>query len=238
MKDSIVAFCDALGTSSAAIDPKKAPEFLDKLVRAYDKVKHRTEVEIPIDNIRVNWFSDNVAISGEITEPFSIVKVINFVGWLQACFALEGIFLRGGISRGLHYHRDNIDYGPALVEAVNLEKLGSSDSVRIVLSKSLQKQIDLTSFNGSDTIPFLARDKVDTSIFIDFLRFIRPTVDSVHLWKKIESGMAELPNDQKSGRVRAKYFWLSKYYEWSFTREISGESASTATHFERLFEGA
>jgi len=83
------------------------------------------------ENIKVDMslFSDSIIISymPQKTDRFLIwykqmYQILNDICRFQFDFALNGIFLRGGMSYGKLFHDGNICFGPALINAVELEK--------------------------------------------------------------------------------------------------------------------
>ena len=170
------------------------------------------------DGVYVNWFSDNMALSSEVACDETVIRVINIMGWLQARFALAGIFLRGGIAKGMHHHEDNIDFGPALVEAVVIEKYGSVHEVRIKFSDSLKQQI-VSSMNGASNLPKVLIDKRDDSMYLDFLESIQEPAERDILSDIIRLKVGELPQSAQTDeeiKVRKKLEWLCDYFEWSY----------------------
>ena len=82
------------------------------------------------DNIKVNMslFSDSIIVSylPEKSDRFVVwhkqmYQILNHICRIQFEFALNGVFLRGGMSYGSLFHDGNICFGPALINAVKLE---------------------------------------------------------------------------------------------------------------------
>lgn len=89
------------------------------------KDHHLAEENIKVD---MSMFSDSIIISYELSDSGmfldwyrQIFQVFNDICRLQFEFAMEGIFLRGGLTFGKIFHKENICFGPALINSVMLE---------------------------------------------------------------------------------------------------------------------
>lgn len=79
-------------------------------------------IELGSDGLEISIFSDNAVLSIPLDDEFGNVYIITMVEFLQRELLKLGYLVRGGMSVGKLYHKDNIVFGPALVEAVNIEK--------------------------------------------------------------------------------------------------------------------
>ena len=87
-------------------------------------------------NLKYRIFSDNICFwidleYGAVAVSLMFATLAEF----QLRLALNGIFCRGGMAVGLHRASENVLYGPALVEAVELEKQATHP--RIVISDQM-----------------------------------------------------------------------------------------------------
>jgi hypothetical protein len=212
---SIVAFADALGTSASSSSGASAITFLSRLQKATELVSQRMERIGSLYQINVRWFSDSIAMSARFDEAAQLIGLLENLAFVQAGYALAGIFLRGAITTGPHYHSEYIDYGPALAEAVGLEHSRAGDTTRIVLSPSLQN--DLNVF-GLSNLP-IAKDLGDDAYFLDFLGSLDPGARPI-LRSQIDASYREA---READNVRAlqKLAWLASYYNWR-TRPVKG----------------
>lgn len=208
MPQSVVAFADALGTTASSSSDTTAVNFLGRLQRATARVSKRMERIGHLYHIHVRWFSDSIAMSVRFDESAQLVGLLENLAFVQAGYALDGIFLRGAVTVGPHHHSEYIDYGPALAEAVQLEKSRAGNTMRIVLSSSLQH--DLHAF-GMGNLP-VAEDLGDHAYFLDFLGSLDP-VTWLTLRSQIEASYHEA-EDSNNVRVLQKLAWLASYYNW------------------------
>jgi hypothetical protein len=210
MRQSVVAFADALGTKASTCSELTSKTFLGQLQTATDLVCQRLNGIGRLYDIQVRWFSDSIAMSVNFDDSSQLAELLENLAFVQAGYALNGIFLRGAVTTGLHYHSEFIDYGPALSEAVTLEQSTAGDTTRIVLSPHLQH--DLRAFGPPRlSIPVLA-DLGDDAYFLDFLGALDPASRPV-LRDQIEASYTAA-KALGNARVIQKLAWLISYYNW------------------------
>ena len=148
-EDRIVLFLDILGFK------KIIEETLEKDIEVVTKTTHLAEslMEMTKNAIRgsnktsrvVSQFSDSIVISfleDDITELKNLFSIIN---QLVAKLLAQGYYCRGAISYGKLYHKNNIVFGPALVDAYETESQAALYP-RIILDHSI---VELMKFNYS-----------------------------------------------------------------------------------------
>lgn len=169
-KNHIVVFIDLLGFSDFVKenDFEKVSEQIEKFYtranslyidlqshRQYDEMPESDAIKIPIN---FKMFSDSITISMEI-EKDDENKQMLCVGLLNSIWNLSkeliglNIIMRGGISYGELNDDEYGIFGPALVEATELEK--KANFPRILLSEKFIKLIDFESpeVNGNPGYP-------------------------------------------------------------------------------------
>jgi hypothetical protein len=204
MPQSIVAFADALGTAKSSQSEDNAVSFLGRLREATDCVSQRVNGIGRLCEIQVRWFSDSIAMSSNFDAPSQLKSLLDNLAFVQAGYALNGIFLRGAVTTGPHHHSEYIDYGPALARAVELERTLAGNTTRIILSPTLQH--DLRAF-GTQGMPIL-----DHAYFLDFLGALDP-VDRQDLEDQIKTRYGEAKR-LGNANVIEKLAWLASYYNW------------------------
>lgn len=147
-------------------------------------------------------------MSVRFDDSAQLIGLLENLAFVQAGYALDGIFLRGAVTVGPHHHSEYIDYGPALAEAVQLERSRAGNTMRIVLSPSLQN--DLQIF-GMGNLP-IVEDLGDHAYFLDFLGSLDP-VTRPTLRSQIEANYHEA-GGLNNARVLEKLAWLASYYNW------------------------
>jgi hypothetical protein len=158
--------------------------------------------------IHVRWFSDSIAMSVRFDESAQLIELLENLAFVQAGYALDGIFLRGAVTVGPHHHSEYIDYGPALSEAVQLERSLAGNTMRIVLSPSLQHELQVF---GLENIP-VVEDLQDHAYFLDFIGSLDP-VARLTLRAQIEANYNQAV-ESNDAKVQQKLVWLASYYNW------------------------
>ncbi|MCC2626088.1 MAG: hypothetical protein K0R14_1961 [Burkholderiales bacterium] len=164
MKNHIVAFIDLLGFSTAVCRAKSDYENnnLLELLKAYTKLNnHGTFNEIfPAKDGNVNYqiapaftaVSDSIIISYSISTGnenidnphFHLNQLMRLISWIAAQALKKGFLIRGGISKGEMYHKNEIFFGKAYIEAYNLESK-CANYPRVLISN---KMIEYNSKNN------------------------------------------------------------------------------------------
>jgi len=156
----IIVYADILGWSNACNDMARFPS----LKKAADKIAdYARKFSLPVKEsltnaqgvsqasieqhavIQFSFFSDNFAVSAPVNLVEMIFKMISFATHelLQV-----GLLIRGGVTVGGLYHNDaGVIFGPALVEAVDIEKKACYP--RIVCGDSLIDFLDQTDYKNN-----------------------------------------------------------------------------------------
>ncbi|MBU1176674.1 MAG: hypothetical protein KKH72_14825 [Alphaproteobacteria bacterium] len=183
----------------------------------------------PFNFPRITQFSDCIVISTPASDsPDDYWTFNDTLHRLCALACQNGFLLRGGVARGAICHLDRIVYGPALVEAYEIEKY-ISIYPRIVVSKELisilypgARYFENGKYVGHGK--YWRRD-VDGMVFFDYLAPIHVIVDISNKKKRIaRSGINILDNYKKvicqgiisnphESRVLEKYYWTSRYFD-------------------------
>lgn len=140
-EDRYCLFLDILGFQSLVDgsanfkkgDPEK--KSLQSLLAALQQIKEGVNYKDAVEvsgrmkhtSRKVSQFSDSVIVSYKKDEPYSagITSIIMHVHQLQLQMTARGILFRGAVTVGKLYHDDSFVLGPALNEAVALEKLAA-----------------------------------------------------------------------------------------------------------------
>jgi hypothetical protein len=222
----VVAFVDVLGWGDAVARSVADPELIKTLGLALTAMEGQGKMfdfmraQFP-DSAQLSQFSDSIIISAAPTvEGFS--QVLHALSFLRGVFPRSGLWLRGGITMGLAYHRNSIAFGPAIAEAYDLESRRAG-APRIILSNSA---IAWLAKHGRPLLSRPAwRRHWDQEWFMDFLQPLtgrtfldveKPSEQSINLArlhfetirKPIAHGLATFAEH----RTKAKYLWLASYF--------------------------
>ena len=134
---ALVCYADILGfvaMTKSNLKSGKGTEFLRRIkgsiATAYEKV-HQAQtlygVVPPIFDMKV--FTDNIVVAYPVRDLSSFgehefATLLMLFAQVQADLAADGFFLRGAVTAGQHYQDEQIVYGEALLEAVELDKSG------------------------------------------------------------------------------------------------------------------
>lgn len=229
LEQQIVAFMDLLGFTDRMLDAAEDPKASEKLLVEYHRVMQKALARLD------DWhghshrgFTDNLVLSAPLAKPHpeaNFGSVALQLGEFQLTLALEGWFLRGGLTAGAYYQDERIVFGPALVEAYWLESEHARDP-RIVLSDTALgfHEHFLTYYAEPGDAPQNQYVMVDT----DGRAFIN------YLFVGLEFGMADaieqhknqvenaLENHVSRPPVWAKYRWVAAYHDY-FCKSYFGD---------------
>lgn len=180
-------------------------DFLDDKVVDYKKIQKE---------LQISFFSDSMVI----TLPFSVDElekklflIIRALAYVITKIAMQNFFVRGGISIGKMFHKSNIFFGPAFLEAYNLE---SEIAIypRVILSDVLKQK--------AKNMPY-TKEAEDGLVHIDWIYFLEKQEK-----KSVFEGISNLPSlkniteiinqniyNSKNTKVKAKYIWLRSQIE-------------------------
>lgn len=236
---------DVLGFADSQKESFKNEKGQEEFQRFYSVIRREldsmNEMHTDPDGDR-DWelkvFTDNIVLGYPIWEGHldhaepEIGSAVFDIARYQLGMAREGYFVRGGLSIGALFMDTYLAYGPALLEAYELEHQTARDP-RIVISSVARKLLNkhFTFYAHPEQAPqnrmFLLDS--DGQIFVHYLAECFEHIDercvadreSLGIHKQhIEKGLAEF---EANPRVWAKYSWLAKYHDYTL-REWAEEA--------------
>lgn len=232
-EERYVAFLDILGFSdlierTAGATPAVA---LDAVVRALE-IPHEVVLkdiilgrigDISAAKHTLTAFSDCVAISTIASEQ-GLMNLLFHVRAILFRLLRLGFLARGGIARGLVYHREGKILGPALLEAYRLESRVAIYP-RVILSPAVVED-GLTAAAPVDRVfgRMVSRNE-DEHYMVESLWALRMAADSeigfVGEWAEVVSRIRRFLADEESrlgsnpekSKELAKVQWFRKYFE-------------------------
>lgn len=226
--ESFVCFADILGFSEfikSTPENQKAQLLLDlhsHLSQCYEQIKE--ENVSGFANFKT--FTDNIVLAYPRHEDGEgqLGNIISSISKFQLNMISEGYFVRGGISLGDYYGDDIFAYGPALLEAHDLESIYANHP-RIIISEKVAYLITqfIRHFYGGSHAPQsneVLLDLEDNIFFINYLECLEDGLkDDLSLpeylnkvmkhKEKIEEALDKFYNNPK---VMSKYSWVGKYH--------------------------
>ena len=231
-KKAIVSFVDVLGfrdliEHSTSREVKSKLDLLMKFAAS--------NVEDPLD---YSFMAESISFSDCIVRVRRIEKEPNLANPLGLVFyeildllhaqgelLNQGILIRGGVAFGDIYFKKNQIYGPALVQAYELEAkyavypriVISPDLINETRTNKLLKSESHTHGQELEYIEKLTKQGDDGLWFIDYIRAMESELDDPAIYpsyllkhkKIICDGAKEF---QKINQTLSKYLWMAKYH--------------------------
>lgn len=243
-KKAIFSFIDILGFREFVKDNRKNPNIILKIIEDFNKKSEyyfsynwKEHFQLGNDEKKfsdrggVYSFSDCFVKVQECSLETDLIfcKEIYCLRNIQSHLAMEGIFIRGGITYGDIFYKENTVFGPAMIRAYELESR-YADFPRIIVDPicpiKFSKLFEYFSFHddlkyGSDGFTYLG--------YFNFFGKITPQYknmgDKSKISKQIyaikshiENGVRKYKNNE---RVMRKYYWLTYEYNETFSEEGS-----------------
>lgn len=214
--DRFVAFVDILGfrqmISSESCDDVKNISLFDHNIRHVVGVLTSEYGKI----FSIKMFSDCLCLSCE-NDPDKFEYILTELSFIQLFFSTNGIFVRGGFSRGLHFENEYIIYSQGLVQAYELEK--TAVFPRILLGREVVDLIKKEGINerSSGKYDYVMRSP-DGLYFLDYLDFLYTDgIDEEEfLYLHKQSIIDQIHVNGSDLKVLEKYRWLSLYHNVKF----------------------
>jgi hypothetical protein len=116
-----VAFLDILGFSDMIVSGGAERE----IAELFEVLRKRAgEVERGISRagrMQFTAFSDSIVVSEDVMDGVGTHRIAGYAAYLTLELLARGFLVRGGLSTGDLYHRDGTVFGPALIDAYQLE---------------------------------------------------------------------------------------------------------------------
>ncbi len=188
-EDRYCLFLDILGFQSlvnSSANFKKVDSeamSLDSIISAIKQIEEGVNYKDAVEvfgkmkptSRKVSQFSDSIIVSYKKNEPYGagITSVIMDVHRIQLEMTARGILLRGAITVGPLFHDGSFVLGPALNEAVALEKLAAYP--RVILDEKILEAAGLKKGETPDherTISSMVSEDFDGTFFIDYFNVV------------------------------------------------------------------
>lgn len=227
-EERFVAFVDILG-------------FKDIVKKAVNDLKYQDKVsgvlnyiaKIKSDNYHGDWakygvcndvsvFSDSIVISYPCDRPDGdgLFYLLMDLIYLGLTLIKNGIYVRGGITVGSVVHDQNIIWGPAFVEAYNLEEENAIYPRIIIDKKAIDrgKEVYAQKYpydkDGDDLDNFISLDD-DGAYYLDYLSQYEEFDDIVNYRELLDDVRNSIEENLKTApcpRIKTKYVWYARYY--------------------------
>lgn len=199
----------------------------------------------------VTQVSDSIVVSYSLDEEGAVFYTLLDIYYLQIELIKRGLLVRGAITYGQLIHDDRFVFGPALNEAVELEKLAMYP--RVILSQEI---IDLgkrmhgsqhTSKHEEYSIKSLLKQDLDGMFYVDYFAVDPSEFD--HEWLGLHAHLIELRELIKkmsqltrNPSIKIKHSWMrQKYNDIAKPLEKSGykniDGRNIPLEHEAVFRG-
>jgi hypothetical protein len=222
-----IAYIDILGWSEAYRDRNKlnmvaeVARHLSELPRSFsksvkDEIKKTKGVVVdPIhQESEVVAFSDSLAVSTPVGVDYTLF--FKFLTFVCRDLLTRGFLTRGGVTVGDLYHKENMIFGPALVEAVTLEK--EAIYPRLVCGHVLIADIESRPNYDPNNPRVLINDQLGRPI-VNLLAFANRS-NPVN-WYDLEKTIAEnIAKYQPYSDPKCKDKSEKEFEKWRFMRDV------------------
>lgn len=178
------------------------------------------------------FFSDTLVVAAPADDPAVAVDVlVRDAAELQRALTLRGFFVRGGLSLGLFHMGEGLIFGPALVEAYELE-CRHAVHPRIVLSKEAELALPRSATR-------VMRDG-DGRTFVNYLDQLLELVEGpdAEVEAHREVVARRLFDHRGDHRIWEKYRWSAEYHNTFVTQSglagMAVDEDATAWRFARF----
>lgn len=179
---------------------------------------------------KVAQFSDSIIVSYLKNEQngSGVSSIIMDVHKLQCKMVQRGILMRGAITTGLLYHDDAFVFGPALNEAVALEKLASYP--RVIIDGEILNEAGLRKNPGHEhfrSISSMVTEDFDGLYYVDYFNvhpddFSDDWSDLSNYLSKLREIIKEL-SAKKTPSIKVKHSWMrTKFNKMAMPFQKSG----------------
>lgn len=188
---------------------------------------------------RVMAFSDNVVLGvpSQIIGVEMFNTVVGLISSAQLTLALEGYFVRGGISKGLLFMDHEMVYGPALIDAHDLEH-SIALHPRIVLSRDLHQQVSAQETSSGYPDPLLLLDS-EGAVYLNYMENLILAGSDIVDWNGVDTHRAlieeHLTELRDEPEVRSKFCWLAQYHNAFCDNHSDGQGFKSSL---RIDEGS
>lgn len=226
-EDRILLFLDILGfkelINSSIKNSTEEFTVTQSIIKLINEIETVSKTGNKFSSKEVTQFSDTIVISFLLTDDKELHNCFYNINRILAIMLKSGFIFRGSITIGKLYHKDNLIFGPALVEAYNLE-LNSAIFPRVIINKQcieiMKKQYTNNykhkyRINTFDTnLYFLLKHDQDGFFYVDYfmcyIMFLRDK-ELMETDNKIRNKI-KIGTKNTNSNVRAKYDWMKAKY--------------------------
>ncbi len=187
---------------------------VSKLLEPSQKLFRRIKGYRGEPSLVVTQFSDSIVASIRADDPAEVFASIQSIYWIPVqLMRLAGLSCRGGIGFGLARHTESVLFGPAVIQAYQLESK-AANYPRIVIHPSVHSLLEdarerILLMEGLRLEDVLAVDE-DGLHYINYFKLL-PNVFEGGEWGEYQVALQEVVREGLESRdpgIMAKYMWM------------------------------
>ncbi|MGR4068637.1 hypothetical protein [Billgrantia sp. C5P2] len=216
------AFLDILGYK------KKSEEYFSGSYNLYGRFRralsHAIEVQKissllwDVSGLDVKFFSDSVilTIPKDKSTDGGLIGLLHFCRVLSAHLSFEGLFLRGGISEGLHKDVVDNEYGFSFTSSVALQRAYVLDSTKAIFPRIVIDSSIIESLIGGGE-DYVIKDGREFVLHFAPQLINRDGGNEDIILAEMQEIYEKKMRETDAG-VIAKHEWVLDYYYWTLTQ--------------------
>ncbi|MDK4486151.1 hypothetical protein MVQ23_09880 [Fusobacterium necrophorum] len=238
-EDRYVVFLDILGFKNMVMNSENNPNLLEKINKILNQIQKIKKDKYSLfteSDRQISIFSDSIIISYSSINPGIVYPILENIICLCIEFSYENIWIRGGISFGKLYHKGDKCFGPALVNAINLESKHAKyarvvvDTDFLVTTTANPPKLFSSNEHKNQIMEFLKKDSSDNLYYLDFLDSI---LDSLDYPEDIKNTFVKIKNNitqslisyKNNTQILEKYEWMKNYYNQTIEKNFLVETS-------------
>lgn len=160
----------ASSSTKPGAGPEVTVDFLHRVLSLVSRVRAEAMPGISLSvtgSKQASQFSDSLVVSYQVDEPGAIFFMLYDILLLQIELIQHGVLIRGAVTLGKLFHDKDLVFGPALVEAAELEKLAMYP--RVILDKDILTRGSVDMHGAPDhTLRNFLKQDLDGMFYIDY----------------------------------------------------------------------
>ena len=219
-EERVIVFIDILGFREHVKRTVTEPDYFLKLRNVLNFISGLKSDKLDKEiGKEVTVFSDSIVISYPAQLSGSVFWLLLDVVHLQMDMMANGVLVRGGVTVGQLCHNDSIVYGPAMVEAYELESKAAIYPRVVINNKIFETAVMYPHNSPEEDLEYildLCDQDRDGLWYVDFLRqqqeveYEYDFAKALITIKKII--INEIEKNKSKPNVWMKYQWLKNYY--------------------------
>jgi len=231
-EERVLAYFDILGFSALIRDTidkgtkEENVQKTDRINTLFDKAQElklkNKYTDNNVSSRKVSFFSDSFVISYLQEEAAGIFNLLTDILFFCITILQEGYLIRGAIKEGKLHHCENSLYGPAMLDAHNMEEkiafypriIFEKKIINIAekhLAKHISKSVQLKAINSLVQKDFDGLYYLDYFSSIDY--FFGKTEELSFFLKLFKKKIIELQKEIDNDiSIKSKYLWLKEKY--------------------------